>query len=97
MQRQTANLLIIIIWEEHYVVGQVVSDQSNPNQIPVSAPVPDRDAIFTTRTEPFGNISMRSIFFFQDRSCNLQSLRHFWAIITAIYFLWMKLDLVTSN
>ena len=63
MQRQTVNLLIIIIWEEVYVVGQVVDDQSNPNQISVAAPVPDRDAIFTTRTEPFDNISMRSIYF----------------------------------
>ena len=84
MQRKTVHSLIIFIWKVVYVVGQVVGDQSNPNQIPVSASVPDRDAIFTTRTEPYDIISMRSIFFFQDESCNLQSLQQFWAISTAI-------------
>ena len=59
-------------------------DQSNRNHIPVSALVPDRDAIFTTGIELSNNIRMRSKCFslqnkpyYQDERCNLQSLQHF--------------------
>jgi hypothetical protein len=37
-----------------------VGDQSNRNHISASAPVPDRDATFTTRIELSNNIRMRS-------------------------------------
>jgi hypothetical protein len=41
-----------------------VGDQSNWNHIPMSAPVPDRDSIFTTRIKLSNNIRMRSSFFY---------------------------------
>ena len=37
-----------------------VGDQSNRNHISASAPVPDRDATFTTRIELSNNVRMRS-------------------------------------
>ena len=40
-----------------------VGDQSNQNQIPVSAPIPDRDSIFPTRNELSNNLRMRSKFY----------------------------------
>jgi hypothetical protein len=61
-----------------------VGDQSYRNHIPASAPVPDRDAIFTTRIKLSTNIRMRSKCFslqkktyYQDERCDLQSLQHF--------------------
>ena len=103
VQRKTVNLLIIFIWKEVYVVGQVdanssdesnhfesdnvkqrdrreyidlisnpahflrfmspnslengVGDQSNRNHIPVSALVPDRDAIFYDQNRALIQIS----------------------------------------
>ena len=41
-----------------------VGDESKQNQIPVSAPIPDRDSIFPTRIELSNNIRMRSKFYF---------------------------------
>jgi hypothetical protein len=40
-----------------------VGDQATRNHIPVSAPAPDRDEIFTTRNELSNNIRMRSMLF----------------------------------
>ena len=44
----------------HNSLENRVGDQSTRNQIPVSAPVPDRDEIFTTRIELSNNVRMRS-------------------------------------
>ena len=63
-----------------------VGDQATRNHIPVSAPVPDRDEIFTTRIELSNNVRIRSkcffftpntIWYYQDERCNLQSSQHF--------------------
>ena len=84
-----------------------VGDQSNQNQIPVSAHIPDRDSIFPTRIELSNNLRMRSKFHFilfysftpkqqmKDAISNPCSI--FLAICTAFYILWMKLDLLISN
>ena len=68
----------------HNSLENRVGDQSTRNHITVSAPVPDRDEIFTTRIELSNNIRMRSKCFslqnkpyYQDERCNLQSSQHF--------------------